>query len=67
MQRTWVFVTTSEREGWELTVIEVNACSTPYVAYDAPGLRDSIVNGKTGLLVKENENIEGLVKAIIKF
>jgi glycosyltransferase involved in cell wall biosynthesis len=42
------------REGWGLVVTESNAMGTPVVAYDVPGLRDSIRNGETGILVKEN-------------
>ncbi|MBJ20273.1 MAG: glycosyltransferase family 4 protein [bacterium] len=41
----------SEKEGWGLTVIEANALGTPVVARNAPGLRDSIRHGETGLLV----------------
>jgi glycosyltransferase involved in cell wall biosynthesis len=33
-----------------LTVIEANACGVPVVAADSPGLRDSVVHEKTGLL-----------------
>jgi len=43
----------SVREGWGLVVTEANAMGTPAIAYDAPGLRDSIVDGKTGVLVKD--------------
>lgn len=40
------------REGWGLVVIEANAVETPAVGYDIPGLRDSILDGKTGFLVE---------------
>lgn len=39
------------REGWGLVVIEANACGTPAIGYDVPGLRDSILDKTTGLLV----------------
>lgn len=42
------------REGWGLAVTEANAMGTPAVAYNVPGLRDSIKNNKTGILVKKN-------------
>ena len=35
--RAWIYVTTSAREGWGLTVIEANACGTPAVAYNVLG------------------------------
>lgn len=46
-----VFVNPSLKEGWGLTSIEANACGTPVVAADSPGLRDSVRHGETGLLV----------------
>jgi glycosyltransferase involved in cell wall biosynthesis len=42
------------REGWGLVVTEANAMGTPVIGYDVPGLRDSIKDGETGTLVKEN-------------
>lgn len=33
-----------------MTNIEANACGTPAVASDVPGLRESVVHGKSGLL-----------------
>lgn len=53
-------VNTSSKEGWGLTVVEANACGAPVVAADVPGLRDSVVNGETGLLY-EFGNIDDLV------
>lgn len=64
LKDAWVFVTPSIKEGWGITVIEANACGTPAIAYNVPGLRDSIKNGYNGLLV-ENGNIKALSNAII--
>jgi glycosyltransferase involved in cell wall biosynthesis len=47
---TRVAVCPSPKEGWGLTVIECNALGTPVVASDAPGLRDSVDDGRSGLL-----------------
>ena len=41
-------------EGWGLVITESNAVGTPAIAYDVPGLRDSVVNGETGILIEEN-------------
>jgi glycosyltransferase involved in cell wall biosynthesis len=41
----------SRKEGWGLTSIEANACGTPVVATDVPGLCDSVRDGETGFLV----------------
>ena len=50
LQRAWVAVCPSLKEGWGLTNIEANACGTPVVASNVPGLKDSVVDGDTGLL-----------------
>lgn len=51
LNKAWVFVSSSSREGWGLTIIEANACGTPAVAYRVPGLSESIVNDETGFLL----------------
>jgi glycosyltransferase involved in cell wall biosynthesis len=50
LQQMWCKVTTSAKEGWGLTVLEANACGTPVVASNVPGLRDAVRDGITGLL-----------------
>ncbi|HRN70414.1 MAG TPA: glycosyltransferase, partial [Candidatus Woesebacteria bacterium] len=52
LQKAWVFVNPSIMEGWAITTIEANACGTPAVASNVPGLKDSINDPKTGFLVK---------------
>jgi glycosyltransferase involved in cell wall biosynthesis len=59
-----VYAITSLREGWAITVIEANACGTPAVGYDVPGLRDSIRHMETGILVPYGD-IEEMAKAMI--
>jgi glycosyltransferase involved in cell wall biosynthesis len=44
----------SVREGWGLVVTESNAMGTPVVAYNVPGLRDSVIDKKTGILLNHN-------------
>jgi len=50
LQEMWFGVATSLKEGWGLTVLESNACGTPVIASDVPGLRDAVKDGKTGML-----------------
>ena len=67
VSKTWVMANPSVREGFGLNVIEANALGVPCVAYDVPGLRDSIQNGETGLLVKSGDAqalAEGLFKTL---
>jgi glycosyltransferase involved in cell wall biosynthesis len=51
LHRAHVFLNPSPKEGWGLTVVEANQCGVPVVASDRPGLRDSVRDGQTGLLV----------------
>ncbi len=51
LRKSWVFVTPSMIEGWGITTIEANACGTPVIASDVSGLRDSVRDGETGVLV----------------
>ncbi|MBI2618519.1 MAG: glycosyltransferase family 4 protein [Ignavibacteriales bacterium] len=57
-------VNTSSKEGWGLTVIEANACGVPVIASDVPGLRDSVLDSRTGLLY-EYGNIEQLAEKML--
>ena len=55
LKKVWVLVNPSVREGFGLNVIEANAFGVPSVAYDVAGLRDSVKDGKTGLLVESGK------------
>jgi glycosyltransferase involved in cell wall biosynthesis len=65
IEKAWVLVNPSVREGWGLNIIEANALGTPCVAYDVNGLRDSVKNNETGLLVKSG-CVENLADAIVR-
>lgn len=64
IKRAWVLVNPSVREGWGLNVLEAAALGVPTVAYDVAGLRDSIKESVTGLLVKSGD-FEALANTII--
>jgi glycosyltransferase involved in cell wall biosynthesis len=51
LRRAWVHVNTSTKEGWGISNLEAAASGTPTVASDSPGLRDSVIDQETGLLV----------------
>lgn len=65
IERAWLLVNPSVREGWGLNVIEANALGTPCVAYDVNGLRDSVKNNETGLLV-ESGCVKKLAEAMVE-
>lgn len=60
-----ILVMPSKREGFCTTVIEAAACGVPSIGTDIVGLRDSIVQNKTGVLVPEGD-IKALVVAMGK-
>lgn len=55
LRRATANVFPSPKEGWGITIMEAAACGTPSLASDAPGLRDSVRNGVTGLLVPHGD------------
>ena len=63
LSRAWVHCLTSPKEGWGIANLEAAASGTPTVASDAPGLRDSVVDGVTGFLVPHGD-VEALADRI---
>ena len=55
LSKSWVFVNPSIGEGWSISVIEANLYGTPAVAFNVPGLSESVKTGETGFLA-ENED-----------
>lgn len=58
-------------EPFGLVTIEAMACGTPVIIFDRGAARETVINGKTGFIVKPRNkdggaNIEGLLKAIGK-
>jgi glycosyltransferase involved in cell wall biosynthesis len=64
MQKSHIISVTSVKEGWGLIVTEANSQGTPAVVYDVDGLRDSVRNGETGIIVAKNTP-EDLAEGII--
>lgn len=63
MSRAHILLVPGVREGWGLVVTEANAMGTPAVAYDVPGLRDSVINGATGKLVTRDDHLGMAIEA----
>jgi glycosyltransferase involved in cell wall biosynthesis len=55
LARSWVHCLTSPKEGWGIANLEAAASGTPTVASDSPGLRDSVMDGRTGFLVPHDD------------
>ena len=48
----WMLLHPALVEGWGIVIAEAAIRGTPALGFDVPGLRDSVVNGQTGLLVQ---------------
>lgn len=55
MKKAHVLLHASVKEGWGLVVIEAASMGTPSVVYNVSGLRDSVKNEKTGIVLKKND------------
>ena len=54
-RRSCANVFPSPKEGWGITNLEAAGCGTPTIASDSPGLRESVVDGVTGILVPHGD------------
>jgi len=50
LQKAWLLVHGAAHEGWGLVLMEAAAAGIPSLAMDAPGVRDAVVDGQTGVL-----------------
>ena len=58
LQKSWVHVLPSRKEGWGLAVTEAAQHGVPTIGYrSSGGLTDSIVDGVTGLLVDDHDEM----------
>jgi glycosyltransferase involved in cell wall biosynthesis len=66
LQRCWIHVLPSRKEGWGLAVTEAAQHGVPTIGYRASGgLTDSIVDGVTGLLVDDHvELVSGMERLL---
>lgn len=66
LQNAWVMVSLSEIEGWGISVIEANACGTPAIVHDVPGLREAIVHQESGIIVPEGGDIVAAILSVLQ-
>jgi glycosyltransferase involved in cell wall biosynthesis len=58
LDRAWVQLTPSVKEGWGIAIMEGAAHGVPAIAYaSAGGVRESIVDGETGWLVADQDEL----------
>ncbi|MEN1958316.1 glycosyltransferase family 4 protein [Luteimonas changyuni] len=61
-----VYVLPSYREGTPRTVLEAMAMGRPIITTDAPGCRETVMDGDNGFLVPV-QSVDALVEAMLKF
>ena len=66
LQRAWIHVLPSRKEGWALAVIEAAQHGVPTIGYrSSGGLTDSIVDGVTGLLVDDHAELVSRMQQLL--
>jgi glycosyltransferase involved in cell wall biosynthesis len=65
LSQAWLTVAPSLNEGWGLTVIEASSAGTPAVAFDVPGLRDSVRDQITGWLAPADQSLATALAAAL--
>ena len=55
LRRAWASTLASPKEGWGISNLEAAACATPVIAANAPGIRESVIDGETGFLVPRDD------------
>ncbi len=64
-REAWMVASTSQREGWGMTLTEAGACGTPGVASRIAGHRDAVLDGETGLLADGAEQFAAAMSRMI--
>ena len=55
LRRSWASLLASPKEGWGISNLEAAACGTPVIAANSPGVRESVIDGRTGFLVPPDD------------
>jgi glycosyltransferase involved in cell wall biosynthesis len=64
-RRAWVVASSSQREGWGMTLTEAAACGTPAVATNIAGHADAVVDGESGVLVDDVDQLSGALARVL--
>jgi glycosyltransferase involved in cell wall biosynthesis len=64
-RRAWAVASSSQREGWGMTLTEAAACGTPAVATDIAGHADAVLDGESGLLVEDLDDLAGALDRVL--
>lgn len=65
LRRAWLTTSMSSAEGWACSVVEAAAWGVPCLALRVPGIRDSVIDARTGWLVSDTQEFgQGLLSAL---
>jgi glycosyltransferase involved in cell wall biosynthesis len=64
-RRAWVVASSSQREGWGMTLTEAAACGTPAVATAISGHADAVLDGESGLLVDDERDLAAALGRVL--
>lgn len=56
LSHAWLLIHPAHHEGWGTVVMEAAAASVPTLAFDVPGVRDSVANGVSGVLAADEDD-----------
>lgn len=65
LKKAHILLHASVKEGWGLVVLEAASQATPSIVYNVPGLKDIVMNGKTGIITKKNTPQELAAEAVL--
>ncbi|ABM11091.1 glycosyl transferase, group 1 [Mycolicibacterium vanbaalenii PYR-1] len=66
LQRGWVHVLPSRKEGWGLSVVEAAQHGVPTIGYrSSGGLTDSVIDGVTGMLVDDFDELVDSLERVL--
>lgn len=65
LRKAWLNIQPSIKEGWGFSVLEAAACGTPSIVAFSPGLKETVIQNKTGWLF-ERENSRTLKKTLLQ-
>jgi glycosyltransferase involved in cell wall biosynthesis len=60
------FIALAREEDFGMTVVEAQAAGTPVIAFNGGGFKESVINGKTGILINDTDE-KTIRNAIKKF
>jgi glycosyltransferase involved in cell wall biosynthesis len=67
LNRAWVHVLPSIKEGWGLSIVEAGRAGTPSVAYaSAGGVAEAILDGVTGLLAADEADLTARIAQLLR-